>query len=157
MAPATVVADASALICLALVDQLSILPGLFGRVLIPPAVAVEATRRGAGLPDWVDVRPPRGPVDERIANARLGAGETEVLCLGLELPGSMLILDDGAARDLAVELRLRMTGTAAVLVAAKRAGLIPQVRPVLDALRARGFRVSPKVYHRILESASEEP
>jgi uncharacterized protein len=157
MAPAAVVADASALICLTLVDQLSILPGLFGRVLIPPAVAVEATRRGAELPSWVDVRPPSRPIDERIANARLGAGETEVLCLGLELPVALLILDDGAARDLASELGLKMMGTAAVLVAAKQAGLIPQVRPVLDALLDRGFRLGSKVHHRILKSAGEEP
>ena len=53
--------------------------------------------------------------------AHLGAGETEVLCLGLELDGAWLILDDAQARALARELGLRMLGTAAVLVEAKRA------------------------------------
>ena len=155
MAQATVIADASALICLGWIDQLSILPGLFGRIVIPPAVAAEATQRGTELPNWVDVRPLGRAVDVRVAAARLDDGEREVLSLGLEVPDALLILDDGAARDLAGELGLRITGTAAVLVEAKRRGLIPQVRPLLDALLARRFRLGQKVYDLILEAAGE--
>jgi hypothetical protein len=155
MAPAIVIADASALICLRWVDQLSILPGLFGRIVMPPSAAAEATHRGSALPAWVDVRPLGRAPDPRVSAARLGAGETEVLSLGLELPGAWLILDDGEARALARELGLRMLGTAAVLVEAKRAGLLPLVRPVLDLLLAKGFRLSPKVYELILKAAGE--
>ena len=153
----TVIADASALICLGWVEQLQILPALFGRIVVPPAVAAEATHRGPALPAWVDVRPAGRPLDDRVAAAHLGAGETEVLCLGLELEGTWLILDDAKARALARQLGLRMLGTAAVLVEAKRAGLIPRVQPTLDALLAKGFRLERKVYDRILKAAGEGP
>jgi predicted nucleic acid-binding protein len=155
MARPIVIADASALISLGWVDQLQLLPALFGRIVVPAAVAAEATHRGPALPDWVDVRPAAHPLDDRVVAARLGAGETEVLCLGLELEGAWFILDDGRARVLARQLGLRMLGTAAVLVEAKRAGLLARVRPTLDALVANGFRLQRKVYDRILQAAGE--
>jgi hypothetical protein len=155
MARPPVIADSSALISLGWVDQLQILPALFCRIIIPPAVAAETTHRGSALPTWVDVRPPGRPLDNRVAAAHLGAGESEVLCLGLEVEDAWLILDDGAARARARELGLRILGTAAVLVEAKRAGHLAQVRPTLDALLARGFRLDRKVYDRILKAAGE--
>ena len=42
-----------------------------------------------------------------------------------------------------------------MLVEAKRAGHLAQVRPTLDALLARGFRLDRKVYDRILKAAGE--
>lgn len=157
MAQRTVIVDASVLIHLGGVGQLGILSALFGRVTVPPVVSVEATQRGAQLPEWVDVRPLGDAMDARVIAARLDAGESEVLCLGLELPDALLVLDDGAARDLAVDLGLRITGTAALLVRAKQAGLIPKVRPVLDALLVGSFRLSAKVYETILKAAGEAP
>jgi len=156
MARPSVIADASTLICLGWVDQLQILPALFGRILVPPAVATEATRCQSALPSWIDVREPGRSLDHRVVTAHLGAGETEVLCLGLELDGAWLILDDAKARALARALGLRILGTAAVLVEAKRAGLLALVRPTLDALLAKGFRLDRKVYDRILKAADEE-
>jgi uncharacterized protein len=155
MARPPVIADASALICLAWVDQLQILPALFGRIIVSPAVAAETTLRGSTLPTWVDVRPPGQPLDHRVVAAHLGAGESEVLCLGLQLKDAWVILDDGGARSLALELGLRILGTAALLVEAKRAGHLAQVRPTLDALLAKGFRLDRKVYDRILKAAGE--
>ena len=156
MARPSVIADASALISLGWIDQLHLLPGLFGRILVPPAVAAEATRRESALPKWVDVREPNRPLDGRVVAAHLGAGESEALCLGLEFAGAWLILDDAHARAVARKLGLRMFGTAAVLVEAKRAGLLPVVRPLLDALLARGFRLDRKLYDQILKGVQEE-
>jgi predicted nucleic acid-binding protein len=156
MARPSVVADASALISLSWIDQLRILPALFGRVAVPPAVVAESTHSQLALPAWIDVLEPRRPLDQRVVVAHLGAGETEVLCLGLELDGAWLILDDAQARALARQLELRMLGTAAVLVEAKRAGLLAQVRPTLDALLVKGFRLDRRVYARILKAADEE-
>lgn len=66
MAPTTVIADASALISLRWVDQLSLLPGLFGRVVISPSAAAEATPRDPGLPSW-EVRPLGRAPDARVS------------------------------------------------------------------------------------------
>jgi hypothetical protein len=155
MAQAYVVADASALIALGWVDQLKLLPALFGRILVPPAVAAEATHRGSALPSWCQVHPLGRPIAARVSAARLGPGETEVISLGLELEDAWLILDDAAARALARDLQLYVLGTAAVLLEAKSAGLVPLVRPILDALLARGFRLHRSLYEFILKAAGE--
>jgi hypothetical protein len=50
MARSSVIADASALICLGWVDQLQILPAVSARIVVPPAVAAEVTHRQPALP-----------------------------------------------------------------------------------------------------------
>ncbi|MEH1951015.1 MAG: hypothetical protein V7K77_29280 [Nostoc sp.] len=45
-----IVADSSPLISLSIIEQLEILPQLYQRILIPPAVWDEVTVQGAGLP-----------------------------------------------------------------------------------------------------------
>ena len=85
----------------------------------------------------------------------LGAGESEVLMLGLELPDSVLILDDGLARRVAESLGLRFTGTLGLLLDAKRAGLISAVSPLLDRLQELRFRVAPHTRRAILDLAGE--
>ena len=42
-----------------------------------------------------------------------------------------------------------------LLYKAKRNGLIAAVRPVLDALLATGFRLSPRLYRTLLSAAGE--
>ena len=46
----TIVGDSSPLISLAIIGQLDLLPKLYRRVLIPPAVWNEVTVQGVGLP-----------------------------------------------------------------------------------------------------------
>jgi hypothetical protein len=97
-------------------------------VIVPVAVVEElAVGRAAGvsLPDmatlnWVETR---RPVSEKALRliTDLGAGESEVLMLGLELPESVLVLDDGLARRVAESLGLRFTGTLGLLLDAKAA------------------------------------
>ena len=155
MARAAVIADASGLIALQQVEELPLLEKLFGEILIPPAVAREVAPGLASLPPWIQVCALGKKADERVLAADLGAGETEVLALALESEDAWLILDDARARRLAGELGLQVLGTAAVLLQAKQASLIPRVRPLLDALLANGFRLSPRVYQTILANAGE--
>jgi predicted nucleic acid-binding protein len=46
-------------------------------------------------------------------------------------------------------------GTAGLVLAAKNAGLVPAVAPLLDQLVAVGFRLSPKVIAAMLAAAGE--
>src|SRR5260221_10645626 len=143
MAQAPVVADASALIALAWVDQLHLLPALFGRIIVPPAVAAEATYRGSALPSWVEVHPLGRPVDARVSAARLGPGESEVLCLGLELKDAWLILDDGDARALAHELRIHVWHSRRA--PRSKASKLPSVSPPNPGCAAReGLPLGPQ-------------
>jgi predicted nucleic acid-binding protein len=52
-------------------------------------------------------------------------------------------------------LQLRLTGTLGVLIDAKRAGIIPTVRPLLDQLQSLGFRLAPPARAAVLKLAGE--
>ncbi|OQA42177.1 MAG: hypothetical protein BWY52_02296 [Chloroflexi bacterium ADurb.Bin325] len=75
--------------------------------------------------------------------------------LGLERPGSLLVLDDSLARRVAESLGLRFTGTLGLLLDAKHAGFIPAVRPLLDQLQELRFRFAPHTRQAVLELAGE--
>jgi hypothetical protein len=144
------------------IDQLHILPALAGKVIVPSAVVDElAAGRVAGvdLPDlsqldWIIVQSPAGQSALPLI-ADLGAGESEVLMLALETPGAAVILDDMLARRVAESLNIRMTGTLGLLLDAKQAGLISQVRPLLDQLQTLRFRLAPATYQAVLKLADE--
>ena len=121
-------------------------------MLIPPAVAQEF---GRSLPDCVEIRPGRENIGIRILNASLGRGESEALALALEVEADLVLLHDRAARHLAAVLGLSVMGTLGLLLRAKAAGLISEIRPSLDALRALPFHISPRLYAGVLASAGE--
>ena len=75
--------------------------------------------------------------------------------LGLEIPDSVLVLDDGLARRVAESLGLRLTGTLGLLLDAKGAGLIPEVASLLDQLQALRFRIAPHTRRAVLDLAGE--
>jgi predicted nucleic acid-binding protein len=50
-----------------------------------------------------------------------------------------------------------VTGTGGVLLAAKEAGLVTEIRPILDALREQyQFRLGDAPYERLLRAAGED-
>jgi predicted nucleic acid-binding protein len=55
----------------------------------------------------------------------LGSGETAVLSYALANPGWTAILDDGAARKCAVTFGIDVKGSLAIVILAKKRGLIP--------------------------------
>jgi predicted nucleic acid-binding protein len=152
---ASVVADASVLLALAILDRLDLLRDLFQQLIIPPTVSVEVSRTLPQLPDWIRVIQPRAVTVTR-DSIGLHQGELEAIALALDVHASLLILDDLRARRHAVGLGLAIVGTAGVLVMAKRSSLLPAVREPLDALRRRGFRLRQDVYEQILIDAGEE-
>ena len=85
----------------------------------------------------------------------LGPGETEVLMLALELEDAIVVLDDGLARRVAETRGIRLTGTLGLLLAAKRAGLVPAITPVLDQLESLRFRVAPHTRTAVIRLAGE--
>jgi predicted nucleic acid-binding protein len=153
---AQAVADASSLIHLEKIKQLGLLERLFGAIAIPQAVAREVQRGTLPeLPAWIRVHTLKRPIPSSIATLSLGPGESETMALALESQIPRVILDDLAARELGRSLGLEIVGTGAVLYKAKLRGLIPAVRPLLEALIATGFRLSPKVYRMLLTAAGE--
>jgi predicted nucleic acid-binding protein len=149
-----VIVNSSPLIALEQIGHLDLLEKLFSTVLIPPAVARETAPR-LTLPVWASERSLTQPIGPQILRASLGPGESEALSLALEVGARWVILDDRPARRLAEALGLPGIGTLGVLLAAKRRGQLPAVRPCLEALTSHGFRIATDLYELILSDAGE--
>jgi uncharacterized protein len=152
---AAVVADTSPLIALHQLGLLSLLQRIFGEIYVPPAVAREVGPGMPELPSWIVVRTLAQPIALEVLRASLGPGESEALSLVLEVGADLIIVDDRPARRLALNLGLPVAGTAGVLLRAKRLDLIPEVRPLLDEIIRRGFRLSPAIRDKVLVDAGE--
>ena len=142
--------------------QIDLFKKLFGQIVIPEAVAGElgaGLRLGVSLPapqtlEWVVVCNPASPAGGLLA-WDLGAGESAVLSLALERPGSWVVLDDKLARQAAVHLKVPLLGTVGILLRAKQARYIQAIRPILDQLTALGFRLTLQTMRNILDLAGE--
>lgn len=76
--------------------------------------------------------------------------------MAIELDAGLLILDEREARRLAKRFGLKVTGVLGVLLEAKAAGLIQEVRPLVQELRDRaGFYLSEDVQQLIHKLAGE--
>ena len=146
------VTDTTCLIALDRIDRLGILPLLYDPVVAPPAVLREFGQR----PTWLHEERPDDDAGVVALRARLDAGEVEAIVLAQRLPGAVLLIDEARGRRVAVELGLRIIGTAGVLLGAKRARLVPRLKPLLDELRDRhAFRLSDHLYERFVQDAGE--
>ena len=136
---------------------------LFGKVYVPAEVHEELNRgreEGIELPnlevmDFIEIMEPKAISFSKLVRD-LGKGETAVILLGLENPGSLVILDDLLARSVARGLGVKLTGTAGILINAKMKGLIKVISPYLDQLEHLGFHLAPEHKSLILKKAGEE-
>ena len=154
--------NASPLIYLTQVGLLDVLdePGV--PVVVPDRVLAEIGAHGAtdpaviavGAATWIQVVP-TPTIPEEVSDWGLDPGESAVLALALEQPGSQAILDDLDARRCATSLGLSTQGTLGLMLVAKQLGLIAEVRPVIDRLRQAGFYMSQNLAERVLRAAGE--
>ena len=157
-----IIADSSPLIGLARIRQLSLLPKLARRIVVPRAVHTEVTVAQGDAPGaadvaaqtWLEIQ----EADLALLPALLmivGRGEAEAIALAQRAPSAVLLLDDLRARKLADRLGLRRMGTVALLGQAKREGLIPKLRPALDALVANHIFIRQELIDAALKEAGE--
>lgn len=151
-----IVSNSSPLIAFAAIERLDLLPALFESVLIPPAVALEISPSIPTLPAWLRVQSLRMPPPPTVLRRSLGPGEREALALAVEIRAERILLDDRPARRAAQELGLVVTGAAGILIAAKRHGLIHQIRPHLDGLIEKSFFIGSDLYDALLRAAGEQ-
>jgi len=160
--PDIVISNTSPIFYLHRLGQLELLHRLYGRILVPEAVVGELKAggdQGEDVPDianydWIEVRSVHVPeVVSLIMD--LGPGEAQVLAMALENPGSLTIVDDRLARELAQARDIRVTGTAGILLKAKQAGYIKSVKSLLKKLIQLDFRLSEAVVDTIMRLAKE--
>lgn len=158
-----VAADASPLIGLAAAGAFDVLRGLFGRVVVSRSVVDEVMaggdRPGAGeltaamRSGWIRVVPT--PMTTwRMPEADVG--EASTIAIALEHgPAALALIDDRLGRQLAAERGVRVMNVADVLLAAKRAGLVESVAPLMKTLARKGFTMAEDDGRRVLREAGE--
>lgn len=160
-----VVSDSGPLIALAAVGRVDLLRQVYGNLLIPQEVYREVAVRGTGQPGSTEVRQSTWITVEQIQNPpealrlqqqhSLQAGESEAIILAEEQQASWLLLDDFKARQVAQQRGQKVIGSVGILLIAKQCNFIPQVRPLLEALRIAGVYILPNLYQRVLHLAGE--
>jgi predicted nucleic acid-binding protein len=105
--------------------------------------------------EWLKVQVPSNPMFVNVLKFVVDEGEAEAIALALE-KGWRLIVDDRKARLWARRLGVRVIGTAGILVRAKRGGLVPSVKPLLESLKQAGFHLSSDLVAEVLRLAGEE-
>lgn len=144
-----IIADASCLIVLDNIQELSLLEKLFGKVLITEEVKKEF---GLDLPEWLKVREVKNQSKKDALNLILDKGEASSIALCLETAESILIIDEKKGRRIAQDLGVKIIGTLGVILKAKENGLLNSVEDFLGKLENADFRISPILKEKILKS-----
>jgi predicted nucleic acid-binding protein len=154
--------NASPLIYLAGADLLNFLQLVGPEIVVPRPVAEEiraggsmdAAARALGSAPWLTiVDAPQVP--PAIQAWDLGDGESSVLAWAHANPGTLVILDDLAARRCAAAFRIPVRGTLGLVLLAKQRGRVAAARPVLEALRGSGMYLSDSVLNKALALVGE--
>ncbi|NEP60921.1 MAG: DUF3368 domain-containing protein [Symploca sp. SIO2G7] len=162
MSNAAIIADSSPLISLAIIEQLELLPQLYQRILLPPAVWDEVTVQGAGLPGaravsqvkWLEIQAPE-PIILEPLSILVDRGEAEAIALAQSIPDSTLLLDDAQARRVAERLGISRVGTLGILRRAKKAGLITEIKVYIEQLRRNGIYIRSNLIEAVLRDVGE--
>jgi predicted nucleic acid-binding protein len=161
-----IVADSSPLIVFARSELLPILRQMVGEIVVPQTVYEECTgdmnkpgakiiacAHQAGLltvhrDSLVVALPTNMPM--------LDKGEIAAISLAIEL-SEPILMDERLGRQAATAHGLSVIGSAGILIAAKRKGLIAAVHPILLVWQGFGYFLSSKLIAKVLERAGEQP
>lgn len=154
--------NASPLIFLSRSHHLDLLQAFADEIWVPEPVAMEILQRGQQditarvieQTEWL-ITQPVTTTPTIITEWRLGAGESSVLALANEHPGTETIIDDLAGRKCAASLNIPVRGTLGIVLTAKKRGLIPKARPVIEDMMITGLYLSRKVMDRALSRVGE--
>ncbi len=153
----TAVSDTSPICYLILIDEISVLPGLFNDVLVPQAVlaelrhadAPEAVRKWSfSPPSWIGVK--EGSAPTTTGMEKLQAGEQAAILLAQLVKANVILLDEKSARQVAVDRGLQVTGTLGILGEASARGLV-DLTAAIKRLRTTNFRYSPALLKATLD------
>jgi predicted nucleic acid-binding protein len=152
-----VVSDTSPICYLLLINQIDVLQALYNVVIIPQVVANElsAFESPSVVKDWI-AHPPSWLqiyLTETLQSNELRTldpGEREAILLAEQLNADVVVLDDKAARRIAVERRLRIIGLLGILKDAAGSGLL-DLETTFKQLQEVGFWVAPSRLDRLLK------
>jgi len=156
-----VVSNSTILIGLARINKLELLNKLFSIVYIPDAVFNELTQaKKTGASDiknasYLERKSPKDKKEVALLLGNLDIGEAEVLALSKELNADLVLVDEEKARKVVVIAGFEVMGLMGVLLMAKRHGLLRSIKPLIEELKKKKFRVAEDIVAEILKSAGE--
>jgi predicted nucleic acid-binding protein len=133
-------------------EVLNLLKNLYGQVIITPQILKEFNEP---IPDWIVVRSVSDQNKISLLEMQVDLGEASAMALALEVKDCIVIIDDLKARRIAEKLNLRITGTMGIIISAKRKGLLPSVKPIIEKIKSSNFRISPELEAEVLRLAGE--
>lgn len=159
--PETWVINASPMIVLAKIGQLTLIDALCGSVLLPEAVAKELLAgptddpaRLAVAAGWGKrVIPKQCP--SHLVEWGLGAGETAVLAIAHEHSPCTALLDDAAARAAARTIGIATLGTLGLIIRARQRDLISSAAQVIHDIRRAGLYLDDATIAKALQHVGE--
>jgi predicted nucleic acid-binding protein len=152
-----VISNSSPICYLTLINQIHLLPAIFGEVIIPVAVVRELSVEGA--PELLRELMTKPPAWLRVLEVtahhgagleRLHPGEREVIALARQIQADIVVLDEKAARKAARELGLHVTGLLGILEESATRGMVDLLAAV-ERLRGTSFRASPQLLKTLID------
>lgn len=164
-----IVSNTSPLIWLSKIGRITLLKELFGEVIIPYEVYIEAVERGLqeGFSDALAIKEciEQGWIKISKLNERetklcekimehvfeIHLGEAQAIILAREAD-ALLLMDESSGRAFAETLGLKVKGTLYVTMKALREELLDkaEAKDMVLTLVSKGFRIEPKLLARIL-------
>jgi predicted nucleic acid-binding protein len=155
-----VVCNASPLIILGRIDRFDLLPALFGVIHISNEVFQEVAISGTGRPaadsvlaaNWIQKHPSLTLAEMASwrSQARLGAGELATIALAKTMAADWVILDERAARQLAIRHQLPVIGCVGILELAFRRKLVADLRSTYAQMQTQGVFIAPAILNQSL-------
>ena len=156
-----VIADASPLNYLVLIDRIELLPRSFTQVYVPDEVLEELSRPKAppAVVEWVASRPDwirrvaARPLPEDAVLERLGMGEQAAISFAeTARPDVLLVMDEVKGRRVARQRQIPVIGILGILELSAERGWIDLPAAVAD-LQRTSFRVSERLVQSFLRGS----
>ncbi len=156
-----IVCDSSPLIALASIDKLFLLDSLFSNWHIPPAVYTECCIKDKPYAENLQlvlashIKPPSDIKLIEALSFQIGKGESEAIVLAEEMGINLVLIDDLKGRRYVKLKNLEPIGTVGILLAAKKHGLVTEIKKELSNLKQSGIHVSDTLIKKALDLSGE--
>lgn len=163
-----VISDTTPLITLMKGNELRVLEGMFGEVLIPEAVYNELTSNKSFkseaelIKNSTFIRVVKVTDLDRVSFLQratgLDRGESEAIIYADEIKADLLLMDEAAGRRVAKNMNLQMTGSIGILIKAFKMGLITmsEAEDAFEKIRKSNRHISDKLFNSALNIIREE-
>ena len=149
-------------IALASIDQLDLLPKVFGNIHVATAVIDECAAGGRIMVpsltqlSWVIPVPDETNIQLTLL-FELDHGEKQTILLAQKFKADKVIIDERMGRSIADYLNLNVVGTLGVLAKGKQLGLIKSFRDAAFDMQSQGIYYNTQLIKRIAQQVGETP